>query len=268
MIHPAISYELQIEEGVNLSLGETERQPEIIEEGSQLNNFVSSEGLQFLCWLEHMKKRTKDYSVLHTYVPQNLTLLAGSTNLDTKISACSSRVIFCKFNESISGKTPDISLVDVVAPVCINPPEVLLARLYVWQGKNVFIILESVLVRAVIFSRGIYIVKVIPEIKVVLLGEISRLADDVAPLGRDGRPVPGDGEGGLVQLPPRNPVCQTGLSVGVRSYDLAAVRSEEGSPGSGPEIIVVRVHHLLFDIEGLVVVLNHASAIYGWLYDK
>ena len=124
-----------------MSLGETERQPEIIEEGSQLNNFVSSEGLEFLCWLEHMKKRTKDYSVLHTYVPQNLTLLAGSTNLDTKISACSSRVIFHKFNESISGKTPDISLVDVVAPVRINPPEILLSRLNARQGKNVFIIM-------------------------------------------------------------------------------------------------------------------------------
>ena len=51
MIHPAISYELQIEEGVNLSLGGTGRQPKFSEEGSQLNNFVSSEGLEFLCWL-------------------------------------------------------------------------------------------------------------------------------------------------------------------------------------------------------------------------
>lgn len=37
-------------EGVNLSLGETERRPEISEEGSQLNNFVPSDGLEFLCW--------------------------------------------------------------------------------------------------------------------------------------------------------------------------------------------------------------------------
>merc|ERR1712117_686862 len=128
------------------------------------------------------------------------------------------------------------------------------------QGKDVFITIEGHLECIIIFSCCFNFVIELSKVEVMPICHVSSVADDIAPLRLDCPLIRRDGEGGLVQLSSRYPVRQTGLSQGVGSYDLSTVWRDESSSCSGSEVIVVRVHHLIFDILGIIVVLNHSAA--------
>ena len=74
------------------------------------------------------------------------------------------------------------------------------------------------------FPRRLDLLEAVPKVEVVLLREVPGLADDVGPLGGSHLgPVAGDGRGGLVQPPARDPVHLARVCQVVRSYGLPAI---------------------------------------------